>query len=419
MKQAENENKMMPALVFEMKLWKLFKSKVRGLRNPSGYWKPGGAINLKNVPIPSLIAEDWVLIKNALCGICGSDMKEVTLNGAVDNPLRSFLSFPQIMGHEVVGEIAKAGKKVKNLKVGDRVAISPWFACLPRGITPACERCQEGDYTHCRNFQRGMLPTGMHLGVTKGFGGYAPFLTVHESQCFTIPEEVDYDMAVLADPFSVAFHSCLSLDPDPDSLILVFGLGIIGLLTVLSLKNIFHVKRIVAVGRYSFQKTMALKLGAEHVFMTSGAQLIEDIAQYTNALLYTPSKGLKWTMEGVDGIIDTIASATTLEIGLRIITTQGRIILTGVSTPERCENTPHYFKEIEVIGSNAFSIEEFQGETKHAFEFFLEFLKEKRISTGPLVTHKFPLEQYQDAFNILSDKKSSEAMKVVFDFQNI
>ena len=51
-------------------------------------------------------------------------------------------------------------------------------------------------------------------------------------------------------------------------------------------------------------------------------------------------------MDGVDGVIDTIGSADTLEAGMRFLRTQGRLVFTGVSTPKRCENTPHYFKEL-------------------------------------------------------------------------
>lgn len=407
----------MPALVFELKIGKLIKSKIRSLRKPSGYWKPGGTVNLKSVQLPKLVADDWIIVKTAYSGICGSDMKELTLSGALDNPLRKwFISFPQIMGHEPVGIIDKTGQKVKNLKEGDRVAISPWFPCKPRGITPECPRCQQGDYTHCENFANGNLPVGMHLGVTRGYGGFAPYIAVHESQCFKIPDGVSLENAVLADPFSVAFHSCLLLEPDQNSTILVYGLGVIGLITVLCLKKIFNIKHIVGVGRYQFQEDLAKKLGATHVFRTNGEDLIEEVATYTDAKIYTPTNGLNWTIDGVDGIIDTIASAETLEVGLRCLTTQGRLVMTGVSTPKRCENTPHYFKELEVIGSNAFSVEQFEGKKAHAFEFFLNFLADKRIDVSSLLTHKFSLRQYQEAFNALANKKQSSTVKIVFDF---
>jgi len=407
---------MIPAIVFEMRKGKLIKAFFRGMRDSSGYWKPGGPVNLKNVPFPLLVADDWVIIKTVYCGICGSDMTELKLKGALDNPIRSLISFPQVMGHEPVGIVDKVGPAVSQLKKGDRVMISPWFSCLSRGIVPQCERCQAGDYVHCKSFSEGNLPTGMHLGVTSGYGGFTPYFSVHESQCFKIPDEITLENAVLADPFSVAFHALLSLNPKPNDVILVYGLGIIGLLAIVCLKQLFKIEHVIAVGRYPFQKERALKLGAIRVFLSSNEDLIEDVANYLNLELYTPRKGLKWVIKGLDGIIDTISSPSTFEIGIRILSSRGRLVFLGINKPKRCESTPHYFKELEIVGSNAFSIEEYNGKRAHAFEFFIQFLKEGTINLPSLISHKFRLEQYQDAFNTLSNKSTSHAIKVVFDF---
>jgi threonine dehydrogenase-like Zn-dependent dehydrogenase len=406
----------MPALEFEFSLRKLAWSKLRGLRSPTGYWRSGGPVAIRRVPLPKLVAEDWVILKTAYCGICGSDMKELGLEGAPDNPLRSFLTFPQVMGHEIVGIVQEAGSGVSRLRCGDRVAVSPWLSCRPRGVDPPCPRCREGDFTHCQNFQRGCLPAGMHLGVTGGYGGFAPSLAVHESQCFVIPDGVTFESAVLADPLSVALHSCLLLDPDPEETVLVYGLGIMGLSTVLCLKNLFDLRHVMAVGRHPFQKELALRLGAEHVFGTSGPKVVEDVAAHTGAELYKPYKGSKWTVDGVVGVIDTIGSAATLEAGMRFLTTQGRLVFSGVATPGRCENSVHYFKELEIIGSNAFSIETYRGRTAHAFELILESLAKKKIDPSCLLTHRFPLERYEEAFDTLAQKARSGVVKVVFDF---
>lgn len=414
--KSNSQKSTIPALQFQMKIGKLLIGFLRGKINSSGYWKPGGPVSITQVPYPSLIADDWVIVKTVYCGICGSDMTELMLKGARDNPIRSLISFPQIMGHEPVGIIHKTGPKVTRIKVGDRVAISPWFPCHPRGISPECPRCQQGDYTHCQNFLRGQLPAGMFLGVTKGFGGFSPYIPVHESQCFEIPDIVSFDQAVFADPFSVAFHACNTLDPDSNSTILVFGIGVIGLLTIICLKTLYNIQNIIAVGRYPFQKELALQFSAKHVFMSQGEKLIEEVAAYMEAELYKPEKGLIWSIDGVDGIIDTIASATTLEVCVRVLTAQGHLVFLGVNIPKRYENTPHYFKELEIIGSNAYGIESYQGKRAHAFEFFLNFLTERKIDMTPLITHKFTLKDYQKAFNILANKSESKAVKVIFDF---
>jgi threonine dehydrogenase-like Zn-dependent dehydrogenase len=419
-KELTAQSDRMPALVFDFKLGKLAKGKMRGSRkNPSGYWKPGGPVGIQQVPLPNLVADDWVILKTVFCGICGSDMHELQLEGALDNPVQTFISFPQIMGHEFVGIIDKVGPNVTHVQVGDRVAVTPWLPCKARGITPECPRCQQGEYQHCLNFQRGALPTGMHVGVTPGYGGFAPFVAVHESQCFVIPDGVTFEQAVLADPFCVAFHACLILDPKPDQVVLVFGLGVIGLSAIVCLKNLFGVKRVLGVDQLPFKADQAAGLGAEHVFFTQGSNLVEEVAEYLGVEeIYTPTtkSASKWLVDGVDGIIDTIASSGTLEAGIRCMTTQGRLIFAGISTPERLENTPHYFKELEIVGSNSFSTEEFEGKRAHAFEFFLEFLAAGRVDTGPFVTHKFPLDKYQEAFDAVAYKKKSQSVKVLIDF---
>ena len=405
--------------MFKKTLLKLIKSYIRGKLKTEGYWKNGGPIILQDIKYPHLIADDWVIIRTVYAGICGSDMTEVKLQGSLDNPLQSFISFPQVMGHEAVGIVEEVGNKCTKLRKGDRVVVNPWFSCEPRGIEQLCPRCEKGDNKHCHNYKIGNLPTGMHLGVTSGYGCFSPFFAVHESQCFFLPEEISFKQAVFADPFSVAFHSILTLHPKPSSKIIVYGLGVIGLLTILCLKKVFKVEHVAAIGRYNFQKELALKIDTNRVFLTKDECLIEEIANYYEFSLYKPKKGLKWSLDGVDGIIDTIASANTLEIGVRVLKSQGKLVFLGVSPPRRFENTPHYFKELEIIGSNAFGFETFLNKNKHAFDFFLEFLERGIIDVSWLITHYFQLEEYQNAFSALTNKGESHAVKVLFKFNKI
>ena len=75
-----------------------------------------------------------------------------------------------------------------------------------------------------------------------------------------------------------------------------------------------------------------------------------------------PLDGLPVTHPGhIDVVYDSIAKAETLEVGVRVLAERGRLVYTGVATPERWESTPIYFKEITIAGSNAFGMEDFEG----------------------------------------------------------
>jgi threonine dehydrogenase-like Zn-dependent dehydrogenase len=86
-----------------------------------------------------------------------------------------------------------------------------------------------------------------------------------------------------------------------------------------------------------------------------------------------------------------------------------------VAKPQRFEWTPIYFKEVRVIGSNAFGFEPYQGEQRHAIDIYLE-LASQGLELGHLVTHRFPLSAWREAFTTLGKKRSSGAVKVAFDF---
>ena len=118
---------------------------------------------------------------------------------------------------------------------------------------------------------------------------------------------------------------------------------------------------------------------------------------------------------GVDVVYDTVTSPKTLEVGVRIARSRGRIVALGVEPPARFEWTPLYFKELVLAGSNAFAIEAWDGRRQHAMEWYLEFVKNRQIDVTPIITHRFPLDDYADAFMSCYHQGSSGAVKVLFD----
>ena len=367
-----------------------------------------------------LVRPDWVVTRPILSGICGSDAKLVLGDfntGDIDNPMAAFSSLPHVPGHEVVAEVVELGREARGLEVGQRVVLNPWLTCGPRGIEPKCPPCQAGDLSLCWNFTKGALGPGVHIGViTDAPGAWAEQLSAHDSMLIPVPEGVSDEAAVLADPFSVSFHAIVRHPPPPSGRVLVYGAGALGLTSVAILHTLFPEVEIGVVARFEAQQEMARRFGAAAVFAHEPRpDLVEAMAQWSGGVLYAALDGLPVAHPGgIDVVYDTIAKAETLEVGVRVLAERGRLVYTGVATPERWESTPIYFKEITVAGSNAFGIEDFEGRRRHAIAHYLQMVADRRLDITPMLTHRFELEEWWSALKALARQDRSGALKVAF-----
>jgi len=175
---------------------------------------------------------------------------------------------------------------------------------------------------------------------------------------------------------------------------------------------------VLAVARYPHQRALAERFGAAVVLPHEPVKdIVERIAQETGAQLMTPWYGLPWLYGGgVEVVYDTVGLPATLETSLRIVGARGAIVVTGVEMPQRFEWTPLYFKEVAVIGSNAFGVEEFEGRRRHSMEIYLELVAQRRVDVTPILTHRYALEDYKDAFLACGDQGKSGAVKVLFTY---
>jgi threonine dehydrogenase-like Zn-dependent dehydrogenase len=409
----------MRALVCDVSVPRQVVSGLLGRIDKRFYLGPFSPASLREVPEPALPADDWVVLRTRLCGICGSDYKQMFLNGSMDNPMTAIISFPQVLGHEVVGTIVRVGPAVRSRQVGERVVLNPWLSCGPRGIDPPCPECQAGQYSICRNFAHGVIPPGIHSGNSSAAtGGFAPFVPAHESMCIPIPGEVRDEEAVLADPFSVSLHAVLKRPPADGAPVLVYGCGTLGLLTIAILRLLHPTSRVLAVARFPHQHALAERLGASVVLPHEPLDgIVDGVIRETGGELLKPWFGMPWVHGGaVDVVYDTVGYPKTVEVALRVAASRGAVVITGVEVPRRFEWTPLYFKEIAVIGSNAFGVEEFEGRRRHAMEIYLELVRTRRIDVTPIITHRFPLDDWREAFLACGDQGKSRAVKVLFTY---
>ena len=113
----------------------------------------------------------------------------------------------------------------------------------------------------------------------------------------------------------------------------------------------------------------------------------------------------------------TIGVPKTVEIGVRILAARGALVELGVNPPGRFEWTPLYFKEVRLVGSNAFAIETVRGVRQHAIQHYLDLVADGTIDLTGMLTHTFRLAEWRDAFAAIANQGESRAIKVAFDFR--
>ncbi len=378
---------------------------------------------LVDLPDAQPLRPDWYVVQPLLTGICGSDSKQILLDfeGDADSPMSAFVSFPQVLGHEVVGRVVEAGPQAQGFDIGDRVVLNPWLTCVTRGVDPICPACGAGDFSLCWSFTSGDLAKGIHTGTSSdATGGYAELLPAHSSMLFAVPDGLDDRRAVLADPFAVSLHSVTRHPPPPGGRVLVWGAGALGCSAVAVLRALYPDVEVGVVARFDAQAALAAELGAHAVFRPLGqADMVELLATWSGGVL-------RPTMEGLDAIpmchpgfidvaYDTVGKPETFEVEARVLAARGTIVKSGVHAPDRWEWSPLYFKELQMVGSNAFGIEEVRGVRRHGIEHYLDLAASGEIDLAAMVTHEFGLSEWQDAFAALGDQARSGAIKVTLD----
>jgi len=394
------------ALVFRHSLAREAATAIGGLVSPRAYVSRFAPTGLEDVAEPPLPAPDWVGVQTTLSGVCGSDVKQILLNGARDNPLTALVSFPHVLGHEAVGRRADTG---------DRVVLNPWLSCIPRGIDPPCQACQSGRYPWCRNFRAGHLPPSIHLGnCAAAAGAHAERFSAHASQLFAIPGGIPDEAAVLADPVSVSLRSIVLAPPAAGQIALVYGSGTLAFAAIALLRHLYPGTEVWAATRPGARAALATRLGAHAALPSAPDELVAQVAGRIGATPLVPWSNRDWLQDGPAVVYDTIGSTQTVETSLRLLATGGTLVISGVEPPKRFEWTPLYFKELRVIGSNGFGIEEVHGVAKHAMEHYFDFIADG-LDLTPVITHRFPLARWREAVLAAKDARRTGAVKVLLD----
>lgn len=310
-----------------------------------------------------------VLIKVRRTAICGTDIHIYQW----DDWARKTIPVPLAIGHEFSGEIVACGSEVRGLSTGDRVSAEGHITC---GV---CRNCRAGRRHLCRNT--------LGIGVSRA-GAFADYITVPAFNVFKLPDTITDDMAAILDPLGNATHTALSFDLVGED-VLITGAGPIGIMAV-------------AIARYA---------GARHIVVTDVNDYRLDLARKMGASVAVNVRNgaLDPTMrdlgmeEGFDVGMEMSGNPSAFRDLLRTMHHGGQVAILGIPPDETAIDwTQVIFKGLILKG--IYGREMFETWYKMAS------MLQSGLDIQPIITHRFPLEQYQDAFELMASGQSGKVV---------
>jgi threonine dehydrogenase-like Zn-dependent dehydrogenase len=372
-----------------------------------GFVSPLHLVHLADPPLP---ASDWVRVRNCLCGICGSDLHQVFVDAGLDVAPVALPSHQRIyLGHEMVGEVVEVGESVSGFQVGDRVV--RWGRaddCLARGRVELCPACARGHRVLCwfASEPREHHPIG---------GGFGDTFVAPASTLVPVPAGLPDEMAIFTEPAAVAIHAAWRRRAKAGEQVLVLGCGTIGYLLIQAVRTCQPACEISAVAQFPWQAEMALAYGADHVFLSSDDGFAE-VARLTGARLYEGRAANRMLMGGFDMVFDVVGIESTLNNALRWTRAGGTVVLVGVNLHRmKLDVTPVWYQEVDLIGAVGHDVVTWEGETLSGFELAMRWMQVGKLDCEGLLTHRFPLDAYRQAFSVAADKQRYRSIKVAFE----
>jgi 2-desacetyl-2-hydroxyethyl bacteriochlorophyllide A dehydrogenase len=326
-----------------------------------------GEVALREVDDPTPGPED-VLVRSRAAGVCRTDLE--VLKGELD---RRWIRYPCIPGHEWSGEVVEVGERAQGVAPGDRVVCE--------GIIPCghCRRCRAGETNLCENYDQ--------LGFTRG-GGYGEFVTCPARLVHRLPEHVSFEAGVLVEPASVVVRALERGRLAAGETVGVIGVGTLGSLAV-ALARLAAPARIVAYGIRPEELELARRLGADATVDVSNGE---------------PELG------ELDLVLETAGAVPAVELATRLVREGGRVVLLGIAgegkTLEAVPADRVALRDLELIGSVAY--------TSAVWTRVVSLLAEHRVDLAPIVTHRFPLAEFERAFELLENRRGIVA-KIVLE----
>jgi threonine 3-dehydrogenase len=326
---------------------------------------------VEDAPEPAVGVHD-VMIRIQKTAICGTDVHIYNWDEWSQRTVR----VPAVIGHEYVGVVERVGAEVEAFRPGERVSGEGHVTC---GF---CRNCRAGRRHLCRH--------AVGVGVSRP-GAFADLLVIPADNVYRIPDDVPDEIAAILDPLGNATHTALSFDLVGED-VLVTGAGPIGVMAT-------------AIARH---------VGARHVVVTDVNEYRLALAREMGATrtVHVPREDLRAAMadlgmkEGFDVGLEMSGNGAAFRQLLEVMNHGGKIALLGIMPgPEAVDWTQIVFKGLFLKGIYG----------REMFETWYKMIAmlQGGLDLAPVVTHRFPVAEYQRAFDVM---RSGRSGKVILDW---
>jgi len=318
--------------------------------------------------------EGEVEIKVACAGICGSE-----LHAYNDN---HFYRPGNIIGHEFCGVISRVGKGVTDWKEGDRVV-----AEIYAGSCGECEYCKRGLIGFCQE--------GHYVGWDLD-GGWADYHIAPQNMLHKLPDSVSFEVGTMIEPLAVLAQA-LVVNRRPikaGDVVVIQGCGTIGMIAAMMAKAA-GASKVIMTGT-DVDNDVRLPIAKQ---LKSVDMIVNVMHENLKEIVLAETDGL-----GADVIIEASGSDKAIYTMSDIIRPLGNIVVLGESGksefPFRWNAA--LFKSCSII----FNF----GEVHEAWVIALRLLEAGKFELDKLITHKLPLSEFKQGFELLDSK---EGLKVI------
>jgi L-iditol 2-dehydrogenase len=304
-----------------------------------------------------------VVVRPAYTGICGTDLE--LLAGVVDP---AYVRYPLVLGHEWSGIIEAVGPGVTGLEPGQRV--------IAEGVIPdrVCAECVRGNTNLCAGYDE--------IGFTRA-GAAADQVRVPAEVVHVLGPSVSLLEAALTEPAAVAWRAIRRGEPVPGERVAVVGDGTVALITA-HLLGLYSPGELIVLGQRPAQAELALELGA------TGFSVADPSGRF-------------------DLVVEAAGTAGAVERAFGLARRGGRVVLLGLAGKGVTARFP-----VDDVVNNDLRISASFSYTSAAWTEVTALLGSGRVGLAPLITHRFPLDAYEEAFEVLRESSGPRG-KVMLD----